>query len=159
MNFEMSAAFGVGASFTLSTKMTGCGILPASSLSPSCLSTASKMLMPSAPARASRAGGVHLIVKSHLPSRPVLFNALPLPFAILATMRAKSSIDMLWQSTTCCGTVSGEGSLRLPLAIRGAAASAAGFILGLPLPAESTNPGSSFESLWILRLNRSASSV
>ena len=83
-------------------------------------------------------------------------TALPLPFATLAAMRAKSSIDMLWQSTTCCGTVSGEGAVcGCPWQFGEAAASAAGFILGLPLPVESTNPGSSFESLWSLRLNRS----
>ena len=49
----------VGFWFTLSTTMTGIGTFSGSSFSPSCLSTASKTLMPSAPAAASAPFAVH----------------------------------------------------------------------------------------------------
>jgi hypothetical protein len=63
--------FSVGFSFTLPMTTTGIGTFCNSGLSPSCLPTASKRLMPSEPAALSWPIEVHLRSKSQAPLRPV----------------------------------------------------------------------------------------
>ena len=156
----MSAAFGVGASFTLSTKMTGCGNLPA-------LELESELLVDRVEdADAVRSGAreqsrwgpldreIPFALKTGLIQRATAAVRNIDNKARQIVHRDAAAVDYLLRDS-----VRG-GSLRLPLAIRGSRGvrSRASF-WSCRCRAESTNPGSSFESLWILRLNRSASSV
>ena len=105
-----SGALGVGDSFTLSTVSTGRGAVPGVSLSPSCLSTASMIVIPSAPAPyecCARSPHEVEVARAFQPrrvdNRVGQVGAARHPVHIAGH---SFSMVSLWQVTRICGTAS-----------------------------------------------------